>query len=488
MTISGNGRDIDKTNPFQNGMIVTGRSFVGRESELVEAYRLIRAGKSVLISSDPRMGKSSFLAELARRHSKNFAFIQLDLYGMTDETRFLELMTRRLMSAHHDKGGAFNPSAWGMLRSSRLKLAILEQENLTRPTAEEMEFLPPPPADGGNRAGGSRNKSAVIRMCPKCGKPLKWVEKYGRSYCYNCRKYMPKKRRAKKSLLIQDSYIERFCPLCGEDTFFVEKYEEHYCENCKKYPFVSLRHRIADKFTASDVMEVLDLPQMIAANLERPVVLMFDDCQELASLENRSLLRTVKARCGLQPDVVYVFAGNKSKELSSIFDDKDAPFAKFAQTIELGPIPDDEMEKFLVDRFRAAEGRLGKAQARRIVALSGRCPYYIQLIAHELVHISREPTDADLEKAVATCITLKSHTYKQLWESIRSPLQRRYLIASVTEPRATHSSDFVSRHSLRSRSHVQRTENQLEAKGIVKDGEVVDPMFVLWLRAMADLR
>jgi hypothetical protein len=61
-------------------------------------------------------------------------------------------------------------------------------------------------------------------------------------------------------------------------------------------------------------------------------------------------------------------------------------------------------------------------------------------------------------------------------------------MASVSEPRAAHGREFVTRHGLRSRSHVQRIEKQLEFRGIVEEGEVVDPMFVLWLRSVADLR
>ena len=68
----------------------------------------------------------------------------------------------------------------------------------------------------------------------------------------------------------------------------------------------------------------------------------------------------------------------------------------------------------------------------------------------------------------------------------RSPLQKRYLIASVTEPLAPHGADFIKRYGLKSRSHVQRAETQLEAKGVIRDGEVIDPLFVLWLRSIAD--
>lgn len=486
MTISVYGRPLDRNNPFQYGTIVTGRSFIDRENELNEALRLVKARKNVLIRSDRRMGKSSFLAELARRHAKDFVFIHLDLYGTTDETRLLELMTRGFMATYQGRGGSFDPAVWGMLRSSRIKLAILEQEQIAKPRAEEVGKLQPPPK---NKAQSEPKRRVVdIQMCPTCGKALKWVDKYSRYYCYNCKKYIPKHRRSKKSVLIQDSFLERICPTCGDDVFYVERYAEYYCESCNMYPFLRLRRKISDKFSQADTTEVFELPQTIATERKMPVVVMFDECQELAGLENRSFLRTMRTRCDLQSDVTYVFAGTNGEGLSKMFDDKDATFLKFANQIDLGPIPDEDLEKFLMDKFRAAEGELEKEEARRIIALSARCPYYVQQIAHELIHVSKEPTGGDLETALDACISVNSHAYKQLWESIKSPLHRRYLMASVSEPRAAHGREFVTRHGLRSRSHVQRIEKQLEFRGIVEEGEVVDPMFVLWLRSVADLR
>jgi predicted RNA-binding Zn-ribbon protein involved in translation (DUF1610 family) len=448
---------------------------------------LIKDQKSALVRSDSRMGKSSFLAELARRHSKDYIFVHIDLLGITNETRLLELMTRELMATYQGRGGAFEPSAWKLLRSPRLKLAILEQEQLAKPTPDEFGLLPPPPRQKGVSAGEPQKKEVEIQMCPTCEKPLKWVEKYARFYCYNCKKYLPKQRKVRKSILIQDSFLERVCPICGDDTYYVERYSEYYCEECRKYPFVSLRRKISEKFTQSDVVEVFELPQTIASDMKTPVVVMFDEAHELAEFENPAYLRTMRSRFDLQTDTSILFAGNNGPELSAIFDETGAPFYKFGPSIELGPIANEEMEKFLMDRYRSADGKLDNDKARRIVALGGRCPYYIQQIAHELFHISKEPSETDLQSAIETCVALQSHAYKQVWESVKSPLQRRFLLAAVSEPRAAHGKMFVNRYGLKSRSHVQRTEKQLEARGLISDGEVVDPMFVLWLRAVANI-
>lgn len=434
------------------------------------------------------MGKSSFLTELARRHTRDFVFVYLDVCGVTDDTRFLEVLTRSLMSTYQNRGGVFKPSVWEMLNGARLKLAILEQEQLVKSTTDDGHILVPPPKEKLATNDQARRKMPEIRMCPTCEKPLKWVEKYKRHYCYNCKKYLPRQRKARKSILIQDSPLERICPICGDDTFFNEKYAEYYCESCRRYPFISLRKKVAERFTQSEVTEVLELPQKIAVDQEKPVVVMLDGFDEFASIGAKSFLTLMRDTFNLHTDAEYIFAGNRGEILDRMFQDRDEPFFKFANVVELDAINDYEMEKFLQDRFMSLDGKLGKEEARRIIALSGRCPYYAQQLAHELFHFSKEPNSRDLDNAVEACIGLQSQTFKTVWESIKSPLQRRYLIASVSEPRVTHGIDFVNKHNLRSRSHIERIERQLTAKGILKDGEVSDPMLVLWLRTIADLR
>ncbi len=77
-----------------------------------------------------------------------------------------------------------------------------------------------------------------VRMCPSCGQPLKFIEKYSRYYCYSCKKYAPKEQvEAKKQEAPAAKAPEgKKCPDCGADLKFIEKYSEWYCYACKKYP------------------------------------------------------------------------------------------------------------------------------------------------------------------------------------------------------------------------------------------------------------
>ena len=92
------------------------------------------------------------------------------------------------------------------------------------------------------------------------------------------------------------------------------------------------------------------------------------------------------------------------------------------------------------------------------------------------------PRLAELEGAVARAIEHQSLAYLDIWESIKSPVHRRLLVALASEPRPKMGADFVRRHGLVSRSHVQRAERALVERGLVEDGRVIDPIFRMWLK------
>lgn len=125
-----------------------------------------------------------------------------------------------------------------------------------------------------------------------------------------------------------------------------------------------------------------------------------------------------------------------------------------------------------MSRFKGAGGILDRATARMILRKSKGHPYYTQQIAHELFDISKTPSgEEDVERAVQAAVDHQSPAYTYMWESVKSPLHRRYLKAVAREPGVIHGHEFIERHRLRSTSHIQRIENQLESKGIIERGE-----------------
>ena len=235
-----------------------------------------------------------------------------------------------------------------------------------------------------------------------------------------------------------------------------------------------------------DITEILDLPEKLAKKKRKQVVIIFDEFQEATTFDGVALLKLMRARFQKHENVVYIFCGSKRHVLHQMFDEKEGAFYKFARPIELGNIPKDDFERFIVSRFRSAGGSVKRDLAAEILKVTGGHPYYTQQIAHELFDVSRTPRHHDeVLQAVMNAVEHQKASFLYAWETTKSPLQRKYLVAVAQEPGGGYSYEFIQRHGLRSSSHVQKAERSLEARGLIEHGRIVDPIFALWLRSIA---
>ncbi|MBN1677610.1 MAG: ATP-binding protein [Candidatus Thermoplasmatota archaeon] len=477
-------------NPFRFGEPVTGDFFIGRDNEVSEIVASAKAQKSLVISGARHIGKSSLLAETARRNARGFLFVRVNSSAIADENQFLDSFTREIIRSGIGKAWRIEPALWNLLSTKRMRSALATDKDMAIPTETGGSIPEHTPIDkGGAKASGPQQESEPsIRMCPRCGKPLKWVEAYKRYFCYSCKKYAPIRKRGlgKRSRAWALSETPDSCPRCSFPLTYVHRYSDYYCPKCGRYPRME-KSIASEPWSKEDVIAALDLPQRLSELKDKPVVMMLDEIQEMEETVEGRLLEAMRLRFEEHEDVSFVFAGSAKEPMRRMFEDSEGAFYKFARKLDLGRMPDPQLQRLLISRFRSGDGRLPEEAARRIVGLSEGVPMYVQLIGHELFHISRNPEISDVESAIERVVRQQSQVYSLLWESIRSPLQKRYLSALAREPAVPHGEAFVKRYGLRSRSHVQRTESQLEARGIIDNGEILDPMLVLWLRTSSPL-
>lgn len=365
-------------NPFKFGGLVTGRDFADRESEMDEILREVRSGTNIVLFSPRRMGKSSLLAELMRRHSAEFIFVYVDLYGITSKTRMVEVFMSALVNSAFGTVKKVAAGIKDVIKGSRLRLVI----------------------------GASGEPGVEFSV----GEP-----------------------------------------------------------------------------SVPEIQDMLDIPEEIARKRGKRIVVVFDEFQEIGSLDGVALLKAMRSRIQAHKHVSYIFAGSKRHLLMSIFEEREGAFFKSAKAAELGPIPRADFTRFLVDRFSAAGGRLDSEAASAIVDAGGGSSYYVQQISHELFNISAKPKwPEDVDLAVNATLAHQSPAYQFIWDSLKSGIQRRYLIAVSQENKATSRSMMVQKFGLKSVSHVQKAVKQLDVRGITEGGVIVDPMLALWLRGLAE--
>jgi len=473
-------------NPFRFGEPVTGDFFISRDNEMSEMVTSAEAHKNIVIFGERRLGKSSLFAETARRNAKDFLFVKVDACAVADENQLLDCFTREVVRAGVGRAWRIEPGLWDLLKTRRMRAALSPGGDLVladkilsnipeRVATERARGDSPAPSD---------EKEPRIRMCPRCGRPLKWIEAYKRHFCYSCKKYAPRQKRIfhRSGREWDPSGGPDSCPDCASAMQYAHRYSEFFCPKCARYPQME-RRVVTEPWAREDMMAALELPQKLSELKGKPVVMMLDDFHEIAELGDERLLEAMRLRFEEHEGVTYFFAGSSKESMQRVFEDRNGAFYKFAGTMQLGRIPDPEMQRFVMSRFRSGGGRLSEDAAKRIIGVSEGIPSYVQQIGHELFHISSNPEVSEVEDAIRRVVRQQEQVHSLLWDSIRSPLQRRYLFAIAKEPGVPHGESFIRRYGLRSRSHVQRAASQLEAKGLVGKGEILDPMFVIWLRS-----
>ena len=102
---------------------------------------------------------------------------------------------------------------------------------------------------------------------------------------------------------------------------------------------------------------LLELPAELAADGDRRVALIFDEFQEVETIDPGlpRLMRTVFEQ---QPEVARVYLGSRRHMMERLFNDRNEPFWRSAKKVELGPIEPERFAGFIGERFRAlAQGR-----------------------------------------------------------------------------------------------------------------------------------
>ena len=241
------------------------------------------------------------------------------------------------------------------------------------------------------------------------------------------------------------------------------------------------------------VEALLMLPGQIAAERGRRAALVFDEFQEIVTLDPHypNLMRAVFQE---QPEVAHVYLGSKRHVLERIFDDANEPFWRSAKRLEIGPIPAAEFARFLRRRFEETEKAIDDDALARLLEATGGHPYGTQELAYflwELVPTGHFARLGDVETALAQVLRSEHNHFAKLWDDAPHA-QRLVMLALAEEPTGSlYSADYAERHDLPPKPGLQRAIGALVTKEIAaRDADrayqIVEPFFADWLRDEQD--
>lgn len=230
---------------------------------------------------------------------------------------------------------------------------------------------------------------------------------------------------------------------------------------------------------------------------DRAVGLIIDEFQKVIEIGGPSAEAHIRAAIQHHKRTGYVFAGSKTRLLTSMITDASRPFYRLGASRFVGPVPRSDFAIFLHDKFAA--GRFGAADTgalNLILDLAEDVPYNVQMLAHacweDLRALSKggRPVlnDGVVKRALERLVRQYDPFYTQLWNGLTA-IQQKTLILAIAEGGTNLQSMKVVRALGKGPSTVRRSLGLLMDRGILREEESAgnirmrfeDPFFAQWI-------
>lgn len=258
---------------------------------------------------------------------------------------------------------------------------------------------------------------------------------------------------------------------------------------------VEVKFDYGDKMTSTSVSSVLDFAEKMAAEtLGKPLIVAFDEFQEIARLSSKVPLEGVFRSCiQAHQNVRYLFFGSKSHLLKRMFGEKTRPFYKSAATLRLQKPPEVESVEFVKSMFASCGMGIDDTEAKRIVSEAENVPYYVQQLSSIVFDLVVEAgrdwvEDKDIDRAVDD-VTMENSDYYVERMAALSTSQRLVVSAIARERTSDFTEPYRRRHLLGSSSTVHTALKVAVEAGVIERSaegySLEDPFFARYLRTSA---
>ncbi|MDD4256078.1 MAG: ATP-binding protein [Methanofollis sp.] len=234
-----------------------------------------------------------------------------------------------------------------------------------------------------------------------------------------------------------------------------------------------------------DLSGAYDLPERLAVDRGRRVVVVFDEFQELAGFEN--LLKTLRSVFQHHQHVAYVFIGSKRHMMEWIFRSQESPFYNFGAHMTLHEIPAGAFAAYIGEAFAGAGIALLDGTVEALLAATGCHPHYTQRLAFEVWYRGRirgSAGPADVEAAIREVIADLEGSYLAIWDALTAN-QRRVLLAVAQGEDDLFSGEFARTRGFASPASVQSALRRILERGIAEEEgggyRVADPFLARWM-------
>lgn len=234
-------------------------------------------------------------------------------------------------------------------------------------------------------------------------------------------------------------------------------------------------------------MQILDLPEKIAAEKGIRIIVCIDEFQQLAEMDGYAVLegrmRSVWQR---QKHVSYCFYGSKKHMMMDIFNDSQKPFYRFSETMFLEKIKKEDWVPFIVGGFTKTGKSISESLASEICDYADCHSWYLQQLSYFVWSDTEKEVNRDiLDKAFRRIVDTNAPMFMSDVEKLTAS-QREMIKAIIAGENQLSSSRTRERYRLGNLTTITRNKKVLEAKSFVDSVEgtlaVSDPIFRIWFK------
>ncbi len=238
---------------------------------------------------------------------------------------------------------------------------------------------------------------------------------------------------------------------------------------------------------------LLEMPQTIARERKRRVVIVFDEFQEVLELDP-SLPGVMRSVFQQQGEVAHVFLGSRQHLLRKVFADRHQPLYRLARPMALGPIEDAAFAPYIRERFAAGHSQITHDGIETLLQLTGGQPNDTQELAHftwvRAIAEGSPATGETVQRALREVVSAESARFIVVWDNL-SPLQRRVLSAAAHDDTRLYASEVRQRFQLGDPSGLQKALQRLSDLELIETVQrgtyrVPDLFLRAWLRETSE--
>ena len=232
--------------------------------------------------------------------------------------------------------------------------------------------------------------------------------------------------------------------------------------------------------------DVLDLPQQIAKQKNKKIVICINEFQQIGDFsDTQKFQKILRVHWQGQSDVAYILCGCKRHIMMNIFDGSDNPLHHFGDMIYLQKITNDEWKKFLVGRFKDTGKSISTDLACYLAEQVENHPYYVQQLAqYAWLRTLRTCSKEIVVEALQAMLNSLNLQFVNIMDSLTEK-QRNFLCAVCDGVVNFSASDTLSRYKLGTSGNIRIIKDALKKRDLIdetgKDIQIQDPIFKLWI-------